>query len=69
MPSETDAARVRQRFRDVFGDGRSAYLESLLSQLPQRGLSNVLSDIEEAREHRSRSSPTIPAQVREPIDL
>jgi hypothetical protein len=56
--SASDEARVCERFKEVFGDTRSSYLQHLLQELPTRGLSNVLSDIEEARASRSKQPQT-----------
>jgi hypothetical protein len=52
----SDETRVRERFKDVFGETRSSYLEHLLQELPARGVANVLADIEEARADRSKQS-------------
>ncbi|HVU75491.1 MAG TPA: hypothetical protein VHD38_01470 [Candidatus Paceibacterota bacterium] len=52
----SDETRVRERFKEVFGETRPSYLEDLLQGLPTRGLVNVLSDIEEVRTYRIKQS-------------
>jgi hypothetical protein len=47
-----DNAKVRRRYQEVFGKKNPAYLDQLLSELPHRGLHNIMVDIDEGRSER-----------------